>query len=85
MLGVDEVELSDPEYAIPVADTKTSLKSMLSGFDNNAALVLNPDGNMALHYKGTFIVKNTIDFFGCVEEYSYSLQRYSAALCVEIA
>jgi hypothetical protein len=67
LTGVDEVILADPEYAIPVANTSTSLKKLLDGFDKNAALQIKQDGNMALHYKGTFIVKNTTDFLNFLQ------------------
>ncbi len=63
LIPIDDFNLAphNAEYAIPLADSKTSLQTILAGLDNSAFIQIGADGGLTLHYEGNFIGRSTLD------------------------
>ena len=51
------------DWAVPIIDSKKSFKDIISGFDKQAFLQIEPDGSLVLKYKGDYIARSSIDIF----------------------
>lgn len=51
------------DWAVPLIDSKKSIKDIIEGFDNQAFLQISPDGSLVLHYKGESIARSSLDIF----------------------
>lgn len=62
-----DTSISNSEWAIPLVDSKKSIKDILKDFDDQATLKIATDGGLTLHYKGDYIAKSSLDIFSAFQ------------------
>ncbi len=65
----DEIEgvRYDAQYAIPLVDSKVTLSDLLEEFEENSTLVIDPDGQLRLVYRGDVLTKDREEIFAEVD------------------
>ncbi len=58
----------DAEYAIPLVDTKTSLRQILEDFEDQSTLVFLPDSLILLRYEDEVTTQTSADIFKSINE-----------------
>lgn len=58
----------DAEYAIPLVDTKTSLREVLEDFEDNSTIFIDPDGLIRFRYVDEVTTQTSDDIFASINE-----------------
>ncbi len=63
-LPIEDVNTSvEPEFALPLLETKTTVKEMLEGIDSTVSLSFGTDGQITAQFSTTALSKSTLDPF----------------------
>ena len=63
-MPIEDVNTSlEPEFAVPLLETKTTVKEMLEGIDSTVSLTFGTDGQITAQFSTTALSKSTLDPF----------------------
>ncbi len=58
----------DASYAIPLVDTKATLRDLLDGVDENSSIIINPDNSINLRYRSEVTSQTSDDLLESINE-----------------
>jgi hypothetical protein len=58
----------EAEYALPLADTRISLRDILKNFEENATISISPEGLITFSYRGDVIAQTSDDIFESINK-----------------
>lgn len=64
---VDRIDY-DAEYAVPLINTSVSIQDILEEFEDDASLIIDPDGQIRFHYRGDVLTQNSDDIFESINQ-----------------
>jgi hypothetical protein len=83
--NIDEIDITPKgEFAFPLSDTKSSLQTLLNGFDPRAALQIRNDGQLVFYYKGTLQAKSSIDIFSALNAIPFNVRDTNTFLPITL-
>jgi hypothetical protein len=62
LLDIEGIE-SDPTYAFPLINSRVTLRDLISGFDDNTSLLVEPSGLLKFFYRGDTIIRSSQEVF----------------------
>lgn len=63
--GIDRIDYN-AQYAIPLVNTKVSIQDILEDFEEDASLIIDPDGQIRFHYRGDVLSQTSDDIFAAI-------------------
>ena len=65
--GVNSIDYN-AHYAVPLINTKVSIQDILEDFEEDASLIIDPDGQIRFHYTGDVLSQNSDDLFAVINQ-----------------
>lgn len=65
--GIDRIDFN-AQYAIPLVNTKVSIQDILEDFEEDASLIIDPDGQIRFHYRGDVLSQTSEDIFAAINQ-----------------
>lgn len=63
--GIDRIDYN-AQYAIPIINTSVSIQDILEDFEEDASLIIDPDGQIRFHYRGDVLSQTSEDLFASI-------------------